>query len=182
MFSPKSLLTSLSTKLGISARALVCGLICSSALLLNGCSAPEPTVTVAPELTIDKLMLATDSSQPKFVVLYTLEHSASTPVPLYRVDADLFINEQKVASYTKNYSQELIAPNHPVQYRLEIPTNPAGKASVDSLRNNPLLMMQGSCNLKVTVTNNEANQDLNPSVSYHGIINIDNQEQIDFAE
>lgn len=122
-------------------------------------------------------MLSTEGRQPKFVVLYTIEHNSSEAVPIYKVNADLFINEQAVANYSKSYNQELIAPNHPVQYRLEIPTNPTGKASIDSLRNNSLLMMQGSCVLKVTVTDRPELQNLNPSTSYQGIISIDSPEQ-----
>ena len=149
----------------------LCTLI-ALALTVSGCTS-LPEGAVAPTLTIDRVSLNEQGNEPKFIVNFTLEHRSATALPLYSVTADIFIRDQKVA--TQSYREEQLPPNQKLQYRLEVPVNLVGQASLDSMLNNSLLMLQGSCALSATISPDPKNQSFNPSRSYYGLISVDNK-------
>lgn len=144
------------------------------ALTISGC-ASLPEGAVAPTLTIDRVSINEQGNEPKFIVNFTLEHRSATALPLYSVTADIFIRDQKVATFTQSYREEQLPPNQKLQYRLEVPVNLVGQASLDSMLNNSLLMLQGSCALSATISPDPKNQSFNPSRSYYGLISVDNK-------
>lgn len=150
-------------------RALL--LLVSLSLLLSAC-ASLPEGADSPQLTIESLTLNEQGSTPSFVITYTLEHHSATALPLLSVTADVFVRDTKVATLTKNFSKETLPPNQKVRYQIEVPANLIGAASLDSLRNNSLVMLQGSCALNVRLTPDPKLKQFNPSRSYYGLIGV----------
>lgn len=157
---------------GLRAKVLSSLLVFGGALALCACSS-LPEGAVEPKLTIDKVSINEQGSTPKFIVLFSLEHASATALPLYSVSADIFIRDQKVATITQQYKNEQLPPHEKLQYRLEVPANLVGQASLDSLLHNSLLMLQGSCALSITISTDPSNKGFNPSRSYYGLISVE---------
>lgn len=145
------------------------------ALVLMGCGSNLPEGAVAPKLTIESLTLNNQGQEPKFIIHYTLEHRSAAPLPAVALDADVFIRDQKVATLHKQLDKgTMLNPNEVLNFELDVPVNLVGAASLDSMTNNSLLMLQGSCAVTVTITEDENLNNMNPSRSYQGLIKVEN--------
>ena len=67
---------------------------------------------------------------------------------------------------------DILPANEKHKFTLEVPVNLSGSASIDSMTNNPLLVLQGSCAVTVRFTDEEELSAFNPSSSYTGLVKV----------
>ncbi|MCK0513767.1 hypothetical protein MXE38_02620 [Anaerobiospirillum sp. NML120448] len=147
-------------------------LLALTALFLTSCASSLPEGASTPKLKVEGLSLSNQDDQPKFVISYTIEHKSQSALPIKAIDADVFLNNVKVATLSKKITNENIAPNEKQQLSLEVPVNLVGDASIDSMTNNSLLVLQGSCALTVHFTEDEELVSFHPSNSYSGLVSV----------
>ena len=120
-----------------------------AALFVVSCSS-LPEGASAPKLKVESLSLSHQGPEPQFIITYTLEHASASALPVKGIEADIFLNNVKVATIErKKISNQMVAPHEKQQFELLVPVNLVGSASIDSLTNNSLLVLQGSCALSV---------------------------------
>lgn len=139
------------------------------AALLSAC-ASLPDGAVAPKLTINAITLQNQDNLPVFLVDYTIEHNSQTALPVKNISADIFIKDTRIASINQQTSDFNVPNNTVAQYQLAVPVTAAGSATVDSLLHNSLLLLEGSCALTVSFTDDPELASFRPSTSYQGFI------------
>lgn len=143
-----------------------------ASLLLISCSSALPEGASVPKLKVEDLSLANQDDHPQFVITYTIEHKSQSALPIKSIEADVFLNNVKVATLNKKLNNENVAPNEKQTLTLLVPVNLVGDASIDSMTNNSLLVLQGSCALTVHFTEDETLNAFHPSNSYSGLVKV----------
>lgn len=143
-----------------------------AALSLSACSSSLPKGASIPKLEITDVMLSKQNDTPEFIITYSLEHHSATPLAVKEIDADIFLRDTKVAMLKQPQKDVTIDPNLKVERKIVVPANLVGKAGIDSLTNNPLLVLEGQCALQVVFTEDPKLKDFNPTKSYKGLIKV----------
>lgn len=144
-----------------------------SALLLAACAGSLPSGTSIPKLEIQKITIYTqDRDVPYFVIDYVITHTSAEALPLRALSADIYLNDTHVASLDKEFSSKelIIEPNQSTVRQFEVPANLMSKASIDSLNNTSLVVLNGSGAMHAVFSTKESLQSFNPSSSYVGLI------------
>ena len=81
-------------------------------------------------------------------------------------------SSDKVATLHEEYKNKTLEPNKLERFELVVPANLMGSAGADSLVNNTLIMLQGSCALTVSVTDDTELNSFNPVSSYQGLVKV----------
>ena len=144
----------------------------AAAALFNSACNSLPEGATAPKLKIESLALSRQDNNPVFIIAYTLQHASPEPLPIIGISADVFIKEDKVATLREEYKNKTLEPNKLERFELVVPANLMGSAGADSLVNNTLIMLQGSCALTVSVTDDTDLNSLNPVSSYQGLVKV----------
>lgn len=131
-----------------------------------------PEGASAPSLKIESLALDGSGDNPHFIITYILEHKSATSLPIKSVKADVFVNNVQTATVSQNMKGDILPANEKHKFTLEVPVNLSGSASIDSMTNNPLLVLQGSCAVTVRFTDEEELSAFNPSSSYTGLVKV----------
>ena len=137
----------------------------AAAALFNSACNSLPEGATAPKLKIESLALSRQDNNPVFIIAYTLQHASPEPLPIIGISADVFIKEDKVATLREE-------SNKLERFELVVPVNLMGSAGADSLVNNTLIMLQGSCALTVSVTDDTELNSFNPVSSYQGLVKV----------
>lgn len=146
-------------------------LLIASFFVISCSSLPEGAS--APKLRVESLSLSHQGGEPQFIINYTLEHASQSALSVQALEADIFLNNVKVATlYQDKIKDQIVAPHEKQQFELLVPVNLVGAASIDSLSNNSLLVLQGSCALSVHFTDDEDLKSFNPSYSYSGLVRV----------
>lgn len=148
-----------------------------SALFVSACNS-LPEGAQAPKLNIESLALTTQDDKPVFVIGYTLKHASPEALPIIGINADVFLRNEKVATLQKQFKNQTIAPNQLERYELIVPANLLGSAGLDSLANNTLIMLQGSCAVTVNITDDSDLNSLNPVSSYSGLVKVVSEQSV----
>lgn len=146
-------------------------LFAATALFASACNS-LPEGAMAPKLKIESLSLSRQDNNPVFIIAYTLQHSSPDPLPIIGISADVFIKDDKVATLREEYKNKTLEPNKLERYELIVPANLMGSAGVDSLANNTLIMLQGSCAVTVSVTDDTELNAFNPVSSFQGLVKV----------
>lgn len=147
------------------------------ALFVSACNS-LPEGAQAPKLKIESLALSTQDESPVFIIGYTLKHASPEALPVIAISADVFLRNEKVATYHKQFKNQTIAPNQLERFELVVPANLLGSAGLDSLANNTLLMLQGSCAVTVNITDDSDLNSLNPVSSYTGLVKVISEQSV----
>ncbi len=147
------------------------------ALFVSACNS-LPEGAQAPKLKIESLALSTQDEAPVFIIGYTLKHASPEALPVIAISADVFLRNEKVATYHKQFKNQTIAPNQLERFELVVPANLLGSAGLDSLANNTLLMLQGSCAVTVNITDDSDLNSLNPVSSYTGLVKVISEQSV----
>lgn len=148
-----------------------------SALFVSACNS-LPEGAQAPKLNIESLALTTQDDKPVFVIGYTLKHASPEALPIIGINADVFLRNEKVATLQKQFKNQTIAPNQLERYELIVPANLLGSAGLDSLANNTLIMLQGSCAVTVNITDDSDLNSFNPVSSYSGLVKVVSEQSV----
>lgn len=147
-------------------------LLALTSWLLISCTTALPEGAAVPKLKVENLSLTNQEGNPQFIITYTVEHASQSALPLKGIEADVFLNNVKVATLSQKLKNESVAPNEKQTLTLLVPVNLVGDASIDSMTNNSLLVLQGSCAVTLHFTDDESITSFNPSNSYTGLVNV----------
>lgn len=150
----------------------------AAVFFMSACNSLPPDAS-APHLEIQKVALDNqDKNNPYFIIDYTLKHDSPEALQLFELKATIFIRGELAASLNKKLTKEMIDPHQLHTLQLEVPINHMSKASLDSLSNSSLVVLDGSCALQAVFSQDKNQSAFNPTVSFVGYIR--SAEQSDF--